>query len=148
LQSKGIWSLIKGWLDPIIASKIHFTYNVADLEKFIPRDQIVQELGGNDVWTYKYCEPRLDENDKMKDTATRDILLAEQQRLGEELLDATTAWIAANNAKDKAETTACEDRRAALIEQLRFNYWKLDPYLRARVLLDRTGGINGQNSGV
>ncbi|ELR10029.1 hypothetical protein VC83_07366 [Pseudogymnoascus destructans] len=137
----GIWRLIKGWLDPVIASKIYFTNNAADLEKFISREQIVQELGGDNNWAYKYFEPTPNENDKMKDTATRDVLLTERQRLGDSLLLATSAWIAATTSKDEAEIAACKDQRSDFIERLRSNYWQLDPYLRARTVLDRTGAF-------
>jgi CRAL/TRIO domain len=64
----GIWNIIKGWLDPVVASKIHFTRSVADLEQFIPKSQIVKELEGDDQWEYKYVEPVPGENDIMKDT--------------------------------------------------------------------------------
>jgi hypothetical protein len=61
--------------------------------------------------------------------------------LGEEVLVTTYSWIAATTAQDEAEITACEARRAALIERLRIHYWRLDPYLRARTLWDRAGAI-------
>ncbi|KFY65480.1 hypothetical protein V496_02537 [Pseudogymnoascus sp. VKM F-4515 (FW-2607)] len=137
----GIWRLIKGWLDPVIASKIYFTNNAADLEKFISRERIVKELGGNDEWTYKYSEPSLDENDIMNDTATRDVLLTERQKLADDLLLATSAWIAATTAKDDAEIAIYKEQRAANIKRLHSNYWQLDPYLRARTVLDRTGAL-------
>ncbi|KFY07136.1 hypothetical protein V492_07417 [Pseudogymnoascus sp. VKM F-4246] len=142
----GIWRLIKGWLDPAIADKIYFTNNVADMEKFIPRDQIIQELGGNNDWTYNYPEPSLDENDIMKDTATRDALLTERQRIFEGLLVSTAAWIAATTAKDEEKISTCKDQRAATIELLGSNYWQLDPYLRACSLLDRTGAFKRPRS--
>lgn len=129
-------------MDPVIASKIHFTNNAADLEKFISRERIVQELGGDDYWTYKYSEPSLDENDIMKDTATRDVLLAERQKLADDLLLATSAWIAATTAKDDAEIAIYKEQRAINIKRLHSNYWQLDPYLRARTVLDRTGAFN------
>lgn len=94
------------------------------------------------MWAYKYTEPSLDENDRIRDTAVRDSLFAEHERLGEEVLSATYSWIAAATAQDKAGFAACEVKRAALTEQLRIHYWKLDPYLRARTLWDRTGAIN------
>lgn len=128
-------------MDPAIASKIYFTNNATDLEKFIPREQIVRELGGDDDWTYEYFEPSLDENDIMKDTTSRDVLLTERQRLDDDLLLATSAWIAATTAKDEAKITASKDQRAAIAERLHSNYWQLDPYLRARTLLDRTGAF-------
>ena len=29
---QGIWKIIKGWLDPVVAAKVHFTSSVEDLE--------------------------------------------------------------------------------------------------------------------
>ncbi|KFX97980.1 hypothetical protein V490_02520 [Pseudogymnoascus sp. VKM F-3557] len=141
----GIWRLIKGWLDPAIASKIYFTNNATDLEKFIPRDNIFRDLGGDYDWTYEYVEPNLDENDVMKDTATRDALLTERQGLNDDLLLATSTWIAVTTAKDEEKITACKDQRAAIANRLRSNYWQLDPYLRARTFMDRTGELKPPN---
>jgi hypothetical protein len=45
-----IWNIIKGWLDPVVASKIHFTKHLEDLEQYIPRSQIMKELGGDEDW--------------------------------------------------------------------------------------------------
>ena len=49
-------------MDPVVASKVHFTRSVNDLDKFIPRDQIPRELAGDEDWEYKYIEPEENEN--------------------------------------------------------------------------------------
>ncbi|OQE41448.1 hypothetical protein PENCOP_c005G05727 [Penicillium coprophilum] len=134
----GIWRLIRGWMDPEIAAKVVFTNTVADLEKFIPRDQIMEEMGGDEKWSYKYVEPSYIENSKMDDTTTRNALKGERQAIGEEFLAATSRWISATKAKDAANLRSSESERAYLAERLRVNYWKLDPYVRARLHLDRT----------
>ncbi|OQD82261.1 hypothetical protein PENANT_c022G08495 [Penicillium antarcticum] len=137
----GIWKLIRGWMDPEIAAKVQFTNSVADLEKFIPRDQIVEEMGGDEKWSYEYVEPNAHENDRMNDTTTRDALKAEREAIGEEFLSATSSWIDASKAKDASKIQASESERAYLVERLRVNHWKLDPYVRARLSLDRMGVI-------
>ncbi|KAH1500077.1 hypothetical protein LV164_000385 [Aspergillus fumigatus] len=137
----GIWRLIKGWMDPVIVSKIQFTKTIADLEKFIPRGQIIKELGGTEDWTYEYVEPDENENDRMEDTTARDALLAQRASIGDELLNTTSKWITAIKNKDEEEAAAAKTHRDALIEQLRLNYWQLDPYVRSRNYLDRTGVI-------
>src|ERR1700755_2748639 len=71
---QGIWKIIRGWLDPVVAGKVHFTSNVDDLEKFIPRSQIIKELEGDEQWEYKYVEPVQGENDAMKEAAPRTAL--------------------------------------------------------------------------
>ncbi|KAJ5779909.1 hypothetical protein N7457_005069 [Penicillium paradoxum] len=134
----GIWRLIRGWMDPEIAAKVQFTNSVADLEKFIARDQIVEELGGNENWRYQYAEPSPNENSKMNDTTTRDALKAERQTIGDEFLTATSGWIDASRSKDPSKIQSSEGERAYLAERLRVNHWRLDPYTRARTQLDRT----------
>lgn len=128
-------------MDPDIAAKVDFTNNVNDLTKHIERDQIVKEVGGNEDWEYKYIEPSLEENDKMKDTTTRDALMSERQQIGEEFLTATSAWAEAAKSKDVDEVKNSASQRAFLAERLRVNHWKLDPYTRARSCLDREGVI-------
>jgi hypothetical protein len=130
-------------MDPEIAAKVEFTNSVADLEKFIPREQIVEEVGGDEKWSYEYVEPSSSENSKMGDTTTRDALKGERQAIGEEFLAATSGWISAAKLKDTTKLQSIESERAYLAERLRVNYWKLDPYIRARLLLDRTKVIQG-----
>ncbi|KAF4966776.1 hypothetical protein F66182_17953 [Fusarium sp. NRRL 66182] len=43
--------------------------------------------------------------------------------------------------RDRIGLAVQEDRRAQLIEELRLNFWKLDPFIRARCQLDREGII-------
>jgi hypothetical protein len=124
-------------MDPEIAAKVQFTNSVADLEKFIARDQIVKEMGGAENWEYEYIEPSADENSRMDDTTTRDALKSERQSIGEEFLSATSTWIDASKSKDPAKVQSSESERDYLVERLRVNHWKLDPYVRARLWLDR-----------
>src|SRR2546421_5116291 len=51
-----IWNIIRGWLDPVVAGKVHFVKNVEELEKFVPKNQIPAELGGDEKWEYEYVE--------------------------------------------------------------------------------------------
>lgn len=128
-------------MDPEIAAKVQFTNSVADLERFILPNRIVQELGGNEQWEYQYAEPSSKENLKMSDTITRDALKAERQTIGEDFLAATSSWIDASKSKDASQVQSSKSERAYLAERLRVNHWRLDPYVRARLYLDRTGVI-------
>lgn len=134
---QGIWAIIKGWLDPVVAAKVHFTKTIDDLENFIPRSQIIRELGGDEDWEYRYVEPMEEEKELMKDVEGRREL--EEQRNGfvVQYQDKTFAWIAgaANQGSELAE------ERDRLAERLRENYWALDPFIRARTLYDRQGII-------
>lgn len=131
----GIWKIIKGWLDPVVASKVNFTNSVEDMEQYVEKNRIMKELGGNEDWSYKYTEPIIDENIKMKDIETRDRLLSERQRIVSEFEKTTLNWI---NQKT-GDLSEIKRKRFQLANNLRDDYWKLDPYIRARTLYDRWG---------
>jgi hypothetical protein len=88
-----IWNIIRGWLDPVVAGKVHFAKNVDELEKYIPKSQIITELGGDDKWAYEYVEPRDGENAKMQDTAARDALQSDRSELVNKYEDIVTRWV-------------------------------------------------------
>lgn len=138
MDPTGIWNIIKGWLDPVVASKVHFTKNVEELEAFIEKSHIIKELGGDDPWEFHFVEPKPGENDQMKDEATRERLLDERAEIIKDYEKATQDWI--------KEPRATQQRRTELAERLRSGYWQLDPYLRARSLYDRTGLIKVETS--
>ena len=130
-------------MDPVVASKVHFTRSIEDLDKYIPRDRIPKEHGGDEEFEYRYIEPEAHEDDIMQDTGTRDALMVERMMVGIQLLAATAAWISSTTfsggKEDPKRVEAAKAQRAAIIEKFQGNYWKLDPYVRARALIDRTG---------
>jgi len=133
-----IWSIIRGWLDPVVAGKVHFAKNIDELEKFVPRNQIPSELGGDEKWTYAYPEPVPGENEKMKDSATREALEGERADVVKKYENTVVGWIheGDGNMEEKRK------ERNAVAEELRLNYWKLDPYVRAKTLYDRMGMLS------
>ncbi|KAI8627498.1 CRAL/TRIO domain-containing protein [Xylariaceae sp. FL1651] len=135
---QGIWKIIRGWLDPVVASKVHFTNNVKDLEEFIAIDKIPDEMDGTSGWSYRYIEPVAGENDKMKDTETRNKLLKEREALYEDYENKTLEWI---HEEDAAKRTGLKSERGAIAKKLREQYWQLDPYIRSKSLYDRIGVI-------
>ncbi|KAL5337387.1 CRAL-TRIO domain-containing protein [Aspergillus crustosus] len=137
----GVWKIIKPWMDPRIVERVKFTRTVEDLEQYIDRDQIPAELGGDEEWEYDYIEPDPKENQAMDDYAARDALLAERQSLGEDFLAATSRWVSAARVGSQADIDEAVGHREYIMEQIRTNYWELDPYVRARNNLDRTGVI-------
>jgi len=134
-------TVIKGWLDPVVASKIHFTKTTEDMEAFIPKENIPKELGGSEDWTYTYVEPIPDENAPIEDEARRNML---QSTRGEQIHKyeaATRAWIAGGETGESAVA-----ERRAIAKELATRYWEMDKYLRARTVYDRTGVLlpNGE----
>ncbi|KAL4892659.1 CRAL/TRIO domain protein [Aspergillus ambiguus] len=138
-----IWNIIKGWLDPVVASKIHFTKNYEELQEFIPKNQIMKELEGEENWEYKYVEIQPDENKAIEDSTKRDELVAERQKLAHEMQDATLDWLKAASKKDEEAVKSSSEKRSELIEKLRVQYWETDPYVRGRSLYDRLNVIQG-----
>lgn len=128
-------------MDPVVAGKVHFTKDVNELENFVPRDQIMKELEGDENWEYKYTEFKAGENKAMDDTAKRDELIGQRQETARELERATVEWITACDQDDKNAISVAKQKRADLIEQLGRQYWELDPYVRARSLYDRNSVI-------
>lgn len=137
MPNTGFWKLIRAILDPVVAAKVHFLSGAKGLEQLIPREHIIKELGGDEDWEYDYIEPKLHENDKLHDTETRNAILTDRKKLGDDLFSLTSEWIA------DPQADSLNSRRSELIKQLGDNYWTLDPYVRARTILDRTGVIKG-----
>lgn len=135
---QGIWKIIRGWLDPVVAGKVHFTSDVTDLEKFIPKSQIIKELDGDEDWEYKYVEPVPGENDAMKEEGPRKELEAARDVEVREYEKKTLEWLATGTG---AEADKIKEDRNSRARQLNENYWKLDKYVRARTYYDRTGMI-------
>ncbi|KAK0846183.1 phosphatidylinositol transfer protein csr1 [Friedmanniomyces endolithicus] len=129
---QGIWKIIKGWLDPVVASKVHFASNVEELSQWIPRNRISRELGGTEDYSYSYVEPREGENAAFADTASRDKLLEERIQLVSSYETEVLAWIHGDGSGEG---------RGRLAQRLAENYWRVDPFVRARGLYDRTGVI-------
>lgn len=156
---QGIWSIIKGWLDPVVASKIHFTRSAEELAEFIAKENIPKELGGDEDWEYSPSQPVPGENDAQKDTETLAKLKVERRKIVEEYEALTKAWIAEKVEAESASCTATPTqngsstetpktnltetlkKRNALAEQLKTGYWAMDKYLRAKTIYDRAGVI-------
>jgi hypothetical protein len=130
-----VWSIVKGWLDPVVAGKVHFAKTIDELSHYVPRTQIPTELGGDEKWEYKYLEPVPGENDKMQEEGPKQELQSERQSIVDKYESTVLDWVHSGDS-------AADERRKerdAVAEQLRQNYWKLDPYVRARSLYDRMG---------
>jgi hypothetical protein len=139
----GIWKIIRGWLDPVVAAKVHFTNTTEDLEEFIDRSRILKEFGGEDEALFEYIEAQPGENDAMKDTAKREEVVAKHKALAQELQDATKHWIEAANKNDEEGVASWKVKREEIAEKYSQGYWETDKYIRARSVYDRNGVILG-----
>lgn len=130
----------------MIAAKVDFTRNVDDLEKYIAKENIIPKLGGTDDWHYAYQAPSEDEDASLLQGDEREKIMAERHEIAELFLVATQAWIKHAEAGDREAAMAQAQLRSNAAEALRVNYWKLDPYVRSRTNLDRTGVIRPDGS--
>jgi hypothetical protein len=139
----GIWNIIKGWLDPVVAAKIHFTKTPEDIAQHIPREHIIKELGGDEDWEYQYVEPVAGEDAALNDTATLERLTQEREKIVLEYEKFTKEWL---KAKEEGENKEARRKRTELAGVLGQGYWVMDKYLRGRTVYDRTGvlGENGK----
>lgn len=137
---KACWRIIHGWLDPVIASKVNFTYTRQDLEEFIAPDRLIKELGGDEDWEYKYEEPVPGENAAMADTESRDRLIREREDIAVRFEAATKEWVLRPDGHEGEELRA---KREAIAKEIQENYWRMDKYVRARSLYDRQGNLQG-----
>lgn len=142
-QITGLWNIIKGWLDPVVASKINFTRSKADMEKWISVENMQKCYGGTDSWEYKYVEPVPGENRRMTEEPEKRAKIAEERTgLVRDFFLDTVEWAAKDPESPEAKETYT--RRTKLADQLRTNYWVLDPYVRARAYYNRVGVVDEQ----
>ncbi|TGJ84964.1 hypothetical protein E0Z10_g3799 [Xylaria hypoxylon] len=140
-EIKGVWKIIRGLLDPVVAAKVDFTRNVEGLEKYIAKENIISRLGGTDEQQYAYQEPSEDEDGRIARSDEREKITAERHEIAERFLAATQAWIKHVDVGEREEAAIQAQLRSNAAEALWANYWKLDPYVRSRTNLDRTGVI-------
>ncbi|KAI0118240.1 CRAL/TRIO domain-containing protein [Nemania sp. FL0031] len=133
----GIWNMIKGWLDPVIASKINFTRKPADLLQYISEENLQTCYGGTDAWEYEYVEPIAGENAKLNNEEKKTEIEQERGKLVREFELETIRW--ASLPADASSENEKASRRIEIADQLGENYWKLDPYIRARTYYHRIG---------
>lgn len=132
------WAVIKSWIDPVVGAKITFTKTEKDLLKFIDASSLAKDLGGNSTWQYEWIPPKEEENSLLKDTETRSKLLAERAEL---LADADSLNLKLITSSDEAERKAYFVERENLINSAKEHYFRIDPYIRSRIIADRDGSL-------
>ncbi|KAF5025486.1 hypothetical protein F66182_2391 [Fusarium sp. NRRL 66182] len=138
----GVWSVIKHWLDPVVASKVSFTSGTRGLLKFIPKTNLQRSYGGEDNWEYKYVEPVPSENATMQSQETKAKIEAERQELIEQFNLLTAGWVSLEPQSILGKEKNGE--RNELIRLLQLNFFKLDSYIRTSTYYHRVGVVNRQ----
>ncbi|MCJ1308619.1 hypothetical protein MMC25_002272 [Agyrium rufum] len=134
---QGIWAIIRGWLDPVVASKVHFTKTPEDLQQFVPKEHLMKDMGGTDPYSWDFVEPRPGENDLLESGGEKRKELEDSRAaMVEEWEELTRKWIAG-----EIESPQAIESRNQVAVKLKSNYWILDPYIRAKTVYDRIGII-------
>ncbi|KAG0308259.1 hypothetical protein BGZ98_008519 [Dissophora globulifera] len=135
----GVWKIIEPWLDPVVATKIRFTRTDKELTEIIDAEHLPTKYeGGKDQFEYKYIPVAAGENDRMKDTETRDRLLEEWKAILWKFEALTREWIECNKKEGSRPEAVIEEERLQLTKDLRVAFFKVDPYIRARTLYHRS----------
>ncbi|KAK3065013.1 hypothetical protein LTS18_013663 [Coniosporium uncinatum] len=124
------------------SGKVHLTMTANDLAEYIDMKQVRKEMAGQEDWTYKYPEPVEGENKAMDDTTTLETLQDDRAELVQRYEKAILDW-----EVDPSRGKEIESERNEVVKALKNNYWKLDPYVRARSLYDRNGMLEKFQAG-
>ncbi|KAJ2313600.1 phosphatidylinositol transfer protein csr1 [Coemansia sp. RSA 2705] len=127
----GIWKVMRGWMDPVVARRTMIVKDAKALETFIPRDQIPTSMGGQLKFQYQYVYPTTDENAKMFDAEGRQRAEHEFAASVEAFSKQTKGWVGGSQSyNNESRTQAAAAFDSAAVE--------LDPYIRARFVEERT----------
>lgn len=134
-----VWSIIKHWLDPVVAAKIFFTKS-HELPNFINPCYIPIYLGGNDTTNstsplYPHPKKGDDHPPKRKDSTYRQLRKTRDDLLMR-YIDCTRKWIESTNPEI---SSLYLEEKIALNLELVNNYIDLDPYIRNPGVYDRNG---------
>lgn len=138
-----VWSVIKHWLDPVVALKIHFIKSYNEFCAHVDPEFIPVEHGGRALMGGQYPVPRAGDQwpPKTKDREYRRLRI-ERDNLLMKYLSALIKWV---EAIDPEESEGYLRERIALNIALLNNYIALDPYIRNPGLYDRNGTLTVAN---
>lgn len=138
-----VWNVIKNWLDPVVASKIHFTKGYDELCEFIEPEHIPEYLGGKDTVELVYSKPSKEHitPPKAKDDEFFR-LCALRDELYLKFIDVTIKWIESTSPE---VSSLYLKEKIYLSEELSNNYIALDPYIRNPGVFDRNGFLTLKN---
>lgn len=138
-----VWNVIKNWLDPVVASKIHFTKGYDELTQFIEPEEIPEYLGGRDTVELVYSKPS---KEHITPPKTKDSeffrLCAVRDDLYLRFIDVTIKWVESTNPQ---VSSLYLKEKIYLSQELSYNYIALDPYIRNPGVFDRNGFLTLKN---
>ena len=136
-----VWSVIKPWLDPVVASKIHFAKHSADLAEHIGTPSLPRRLGGEQK-DFEFIPISKEDQAQLeairKDTVGMEKARAKLRDAAQHYLTVTVKWAAEQTETGEDQTL----NRTKATEQLKSAFRELIPYVSTRTNLHRSGAIN------
>lgn len=134
---KPIWSIIKRWLDPVVAAKVCFTQNSNDLQQFFETEILPEELSGNVIIDEQHFPiPDGTDDKRLTDIDSKETLRLKRTALIDKFLSNTQEWLKCDSPIKDSEIQA---ERLQISQDLVLNYRQLDQYIRSRSTYDVNG---------
>ncbi|PVV05133.1 hypothetical protein BB560_000349 [Smittium megazygosporum] len=134
---RGIWATVKPLLDPVVASKVHFTPQPSDLLKFIDKEQLAEKYKGSNPIVYKYLTPEPNENALMFNSVDAEATKEKFKQACIDFVECTSKWV---NSPDPASPELKKARDSA-IDNFLDSGKAYSPYYCAKTIYHRTGGF-------
>lgn len=138
-----VWNIIKHWIDPHVAAKIHFCKAFKDLKEYIDPVYIPQKFGGADTSGPEYPVPTKNQlHPPLAKDANYQRLMKERDLLYMRFLDATRRWVESTLPEVLSKYL---EEKIGLSTLLLDNYLAIDPYIRNPGIYDRKGNFKLKN---
>jgi hypothetical protein len=135
-----VWNVIKPWLDPVVASKLHFLKSQAELTEHIDVAALPRRLGGNRP-DFRFIPSSHDDEILMKtirqDKTGMEKAQSKHKAAAQEYLQLTVRWA---NLQTKSNDEIKSSRTKAA-ERLSIAFKELMPYISTRTHQHRVGDI-------
>jgi len=136
-----IWKVLAPMLPPDIKAKIQMTKKPEDLYVHISKEHLVNQLGGNNDWKWKYTPVEKGENELQSDEKKRDELLLARQNLITLFTELNKKILSSRTSSEAGEVARL--KREKVITQMRIGWFEIDRYVRGRGVYHRHGNIVG-----
>ena len=136
------WSIIKGWLDPVVQNKVHFIQEINELTQFIDPLVLPRRFHGTEP-DFAYIPPtdehRLIFNALRKDHRGKAHAEEIHRQATKAYLRVTRQWAVRRDTKAADD---CEEERHRAREHLRDAFEQLTPYVHTLTHYHRCGAID------
>ncbi|CAF1000930.1 unnamed protein product [Rotaria sp. Silwood1] len=135
-----VWNVIKSWLDPVVASKIHFVKSSTELAEYINPMVLPKRLGGNQM-DFEFNPPKQEDEVQVnifrKDKEGMEKVQLEHREAAQHYINMTLKWATIQTQDEEYERL----NRVQAAKRLSATFEQLVPYVSTRTHFHRTGEI-------